>query len=597
MYDDRKEKFSFKNFFLTILIVLLFVFLMLWLFPTRGYVNKLHEDNNQNQQVFDLDRLSVLYDEIFANNVSRMKDAAIGYFTNERLPQKVKESKKLTLKEMYDLHLVLKMKDKDGNPCDTQKSYVEITKYTEEYRLKVNLSCGKEEDYIIVYLGCYNYCPGGVCEKETPIPSKKTEEEMLSCKAVKGIYYDKNGKMVSKSEYEKSCGIIHEPDKYYCKVVDGKYYGKSGNIVDKSTYDNECTTPVEPDKYYCKVVDGKYYGKSGNVVDKSTYDNECTTPVEPDKYYCKVVNGKYYGKNGNVVDKSTYNNECTTPVEPDKYYCKVVGGIYYGKNGNIVTKSTYEDECTTKKYLYEYKNNPQPVTTCSAWSEWQKIPITQTSSIQVETKKVNEITGYKTYTVQTGVNRKTITKKVTEKYIKDYTKELVVVGSRQVKVGTTTKTTTKKVAVGTTEVYAGIGSGTKVPTDTSTVHYKNVKADTPTSCSYCENETKYTWEVWNVETVYDVRDVTEEVPVYKTIYEYAEKQVPIYGYRTVDKEEVVEIPIIEERKEEIREDVTYYRSKTCTTKTAEPDIKWSESKEDKDLINKGYKFTGNVKQV
>ena len=76
-----------------------------------------------------------------------MKDAAIGYFTDERMPQVVGQSKKLTLKEMYDLHLVLKMKDKDGKPCSTTKSYVEMTKYTEEYRLKVNLSCGKQENF------------------------------------------------------------------------------------------------------------------------------------------------------------------------------------------------------------------------------------------------------------------------------------------------------------------------------------------------------------------------------------------------------------------------------------------------------------------
>ena len=94
MYEERKEKFSFKSFFLTILLVLLFVFLMLWLFPTRSYV-----DQNL-QSTHDIERLEVLYDEIFANNVARMKDAAIGYFTNERMPQKVGESKKLTLKKI-----------------------------------------------------------------------------------------------------------------------------------------------------------------------------------------------------------------------------------------------------------------------------------------------------------------------------------------------------------------------------------------------------------------------------------------------------------------------------------------------------------------
>ena len=109
MYEERREKFSFKNFFLTLLLVLLFVFLMLWLFPTKNYVdNKLKGQSTSDSTVYDLDRLSVLYDEIFANNVSRMKEAAIGYFTNERMPSKVGDSKKLTLQEMYDLHLVLK---------------------------------------------------------------------------------------------------------------------------------------------------------------------------------------------------------------------------------------------------------------------------------------------------------------------------------------------------------------------------------------------------------------------------------------------------------------------------------------------------------
>ena len=82
MYEERKEKFSFKSFFLTLLLVLLFVFLMLWLFPNKWDLKNLQ--TGQNQSTYDLDRLSVLYNEIFANNVERMKDGAIGYFTNER---------------------------------------------------------------------------------------------------------------------------------------------------------------------------------------------------------------------------------------------------------------------------------------------------------------------------------------------------------------------------------------------------------------------------------------------------------------------------------------------------------------------------------
>lgn len=473
MYDERKEKFSFKNFFLTLLLVLLFVFLMLWLFPTKGYIDKKLSDNETS---YDLDRLSVLYDEIFANNVSRMKDAAIGYFTNERMPQRVGESKKLTLQEMYDLHLVLKMKDKDGNPCDTTKSYVEMTKFTEEYRLKVNLSCGDQEDYIIVYLGCYTYCSGGICEKTSPVPSNKTKEEE-----------------------EKYKPAQPEPVRYSCKFVDGKYYDKDGNAVNKTEYDKSCSA---------------------------------TPPI---------------------------------PV---------------------------------KKYMYEYKLETKDKTTCTAWSDWQKDSITADNNTKVETKTEKEIINYNTVKVQTGTKVDTITKQVKEKYIKDYTTELVVVDTKKVDTGkTTTRQITEKVAVGTVEVDSGIDFGPTIPEKTATTRYEVIGSTTQSTCSNCAEQTIYTWRIWKTETVYDVVTRTETVPVYKTVNVYEERTLPIYGVRTVEKKEKVSTPIYEERKIPEYGNIKYYRYQTCKTIKGTTDIKWSYSKLDSDLIGKGYKLTGNVKEV
>lgn len=438
MYEERKEKFSFKSFFLTLLLVLLFVFLMLWLFPTKSYVDE------KLQSTYDLERLEVLYDEIFANNVARMKDAAIGYFTNERMPQTVGETKKLTLQEMYDLHLVLKMKDKDGKPCDTLKSYVEMTKYTEEYRLKVNLSCGNQEDYIIVYLGCYNYCSDGICEKRVPTPAP--------------------------------------------------------------------TTPKEP------------------------------TP-EP------------------------------KPEDP--------------KPENPVAK----------KYLYEYKLVVEDTKTCANWTEWSKTKVTASDLVKVETKEVEEVVGYKTIKVPVTTTE-VITKEVTERYISRYVTQLVKTGTKEVQVGTTTKTVTEEVKVGTVEVDTGkIGTGTKVPKNTSTTVYKVISEDTPTSCSYCENETIYTWKIYEVKPVYEVKEVTKTVPVYKTINVYETKEVPVYDFRTVEKKEEVEKTTYVDKKVEQYGKVTYYRSQTCKINKGYTDIKWSESKLDSSLIGKGYKLTGNVKEA
>ena len=629
MYEERREKFSFKSFFLTLLLVLLFVFLMLWLFPTKNYINSKLGSTN------DIENLSILYDEIFANNVARMKDGAVGYFTNERLPKTVGESKKLTLQEMYELHLVLQLKDKDGNPCDTTRSYAEVTKYTEEYRLKVNLSCGTQEDYIIVYLGCYDYCPNGTCEKKVATPSKKTQEEIYSkaskyickvidgkyydangeevnktvydrsctksepekkyyCKVVDGKYYDNNGKVVSKADYEKAC-TTPEPQKYYCKVVDGKYYDNNGKEVDKTAYDKACTTP-EPQKYYCKVVDGKYYDNNGKEVSKAEYEKACTTP-EPQKYYCKVVDDKYYDNNGKVVSKSEYEKACTTP-EPQKYYCKVVDGKYYDNNGKVVSKSEYEKACTTpQKYLYEYKLDIKESTSCSNWSNWQKNKITPTSTIKVETKTEKEITDYKTVKVPVTKTEK-VKKQVNERYISRYITELVKTGTKEVQTGTTTKTTTERVQVGTIEQSSGtIGTGSRVPQNTSSTHYKVLSVDTRDACNYCENKTTYTWEVYKVVPVYDVVTRTEEVPVYRTINVYETKEVPIYDFRTVEKEEEVTTTTYEDKKEPVYGTVTYYRSRECKTTPGSTDIKWSESKSDTSLISKGYVLTGNSKKA
>ena len=492
MYDDRKEKFSFKSFFLTLLLVLLFIFLMLFLFPNRWDVKDL-------QSNYDLERLSVLYDEIFANNVARMKDAAIGYFTNERMPQTVGESKKLTLQEMYDLHLVLKMKDKDGKACDAQRSYVEMTKYDDEYRLKVNLSCGGYEDYIIVYLGCYNYC-----EKQVSKPT--------------------NTQTTDKKE-----------------------------------------DPKPEDKYSCKVVNGKYYDKNGNVVNKTEYDKSCN-PKPDEKYSCEVVNGKYYDKAGNVVSKAEYDESCNPKPED--------------------------------KYLYEYKLETKDSTTCTAWSNWQTTVVKATDTRQVETKKEKQLTGYDTKQVQVGTKVETITKKVTEKFIARYTTELVVVGTKQVQVGTTTKQVTEQVQVGTVEKNSGkIGSGTRVPENTSTTIYKVISVDKPDSCSECQNQTIYTWEIWNVEPVYDVVTKTVNVPVYKTVNIYEKKEVPVYDYRVVEKKEKKYTPVYKEVKVPKYSEITYYRYKDCTTQKGTVDVQWSEKFVDPDLIKKGYVFTGKMKKA
>ncbi len=167
MYDDKKQTFSIKDIILQLLFIILLVFVLIWLFPTKGYLEK-KLDGIENGVG---EKLKPLYVRLFTDNILTMKDAAKSYFTNERLPQYVGDKVTMTLQEMYDESLLLELIDSNGNACDANKSYVEVTKVENEYELKISLNCSDKEAYVIEHMGCYDYCNGAICSKKpTPTP-------------------------------------------------------------------------------------------------------------------------------------------------------------------------------------------------------------------------------------------------------------------------------------------------------------------------------------------------------------------------------------------------------------------------------------------
>ena len=87
MYTDDEEKrgFPIRDFLLKLVLVIIFVLLLMWLLPTGSKK--------------DVD-LSPLTDRIFNANIQEMKEAAIPYFTTERLPKNVGDDVKLTLQQI-----------------------------------------------------------------------------------------------------------------------------------------------------------------------------------------------------------------------------------------------------------------------------------------------------------------------------------------------------------------------------------------------------------------------------------------------------------------------------------------------------------------
>ena len=187
MYEERRDTFSLKDVLLEILLIAIFIFILICIFPARKHIKKLFAGNkNKSNEVVlvssnDIEKLASKYGKVYANNIINIKDAAIMYYTSENLPEGSEDTKKLTLADMYDKSLILKMTDDKGVECDSKNSYVLVSKDNDEYEMKINLSCGDYDDNIVTKVGNYEYCDTeNICEKKETKLRKSNSNEVIT---------------------------------------------------------------------------------------------------------------------------------------------------------------------------------------------------------------------------------------------------------------------------------------------------------------------------------------------------------------------------------------------------------------------------------
>ena len=512
-YDNNKQPLShyLKKFLIGFLLIVILVFALMAVLPTKsGIRDSIKEAVTEG--------LNPFYDRIFAENLETMKEVAIAYFTTERLPQKEGDTKKLTLREMLEMKLLLEIKDKDGNSCDIDASYVELTKQEKEYKMKVNLKCGDEEDYIIVYLGCYDYCLNDICEKkeETKTTKKtatKTTNKVVNkvtakhyCAIVNGKYYDNKGKVVSKSAYKKAC--TPEPTKHYCAIVNGKYYDDKGKVVTKAAYEKACK---KEEKHYCAIVNGKYYDDKGNVVTKAAYEDACVEKEDPIyKYLYKKEVSTHYEK------QYSEWGEWSDDIEYDPNNNSINWGkhelVWYEKNGSKVIKTTKLVSDSTKPV---YQDKKVYIGTYSKWvcssydyfidsststlyqtGGWVYKGIITTKTIPADTNSVKyEYVGF-------DYNNCGDICDISPSYkFKKYVRTTKTVTSTKEELSAVCNVTKKDVNVYAT-VSEFITYGKKKVTETNTVYYYHKKTRTLLKDAYTDTKTYTAWSyIKNDETL------------------------------------------------------------------------------------------------
>ena len=577
MYEERKESFSVRSLILQILFVVLTVFLLLWLFPTKNYVKDYAND------AFT-EKLQPLYNQIYNQNITTMKEAAINYFTNDRLPSKVGESVTITLKEMQDKKLVLDLIDSNNKKCDVEKSSVKVEKLDNEYLMTVKLECSDASNYIEVHLGCYDYCKAsGVCEKkETPVikPTNPTKP------------------VISEKKYQYE----------YEKITDGKWgdFGEwsqwSKDTITKTEYRNVETKEVtEKTGTLVDVIDAKKdvkttyscpsgYTLNGTKCSKKTTNTKNATASTKTTYSCPSG----YTLNGTKCNKVTTSSINATANKKTTYSCSsgyTLNGTKCSKKTtdtkNATANTTYGDWVSQGKQTFntvQYSTDTRRVVLVASYiktdctsncttNKWVYLIMNRSKKTTYSCPSGYTLNGTKCKKTTTDTKNATASTKTTYSCPSGYG----LGGTKCYKGSMTTKNATANTKTTYSCPSGYTLNGTKCKKTTTATKNATANKKTTYSCpsGYTLNGTKCSKKTTDTKTATKNEKLT---------YSCSNKDYTLNGdkcTKTVD----------------VYTKYTYYRYQEKKFISGTRDIKWSTSKTDSTLLKQGYVLTGNKKEI
>lgn len=543
MYNDQKQGFSVRDILIQILFIILFIFILVWLFPTKSHYEGL---NN---------KFNILTGTLFNTNIQTMKEAAVSYYTTERLPQALNGIERMTLKEMLDEKLLIDFVDGNGESCDTSKSYVEVIKLQDEYQMKINLSCSDKDAYIIIHLGCYNYCEAtGVCEKkettiitENKVPKCSYEYEKVT-NGQWGNYGSWSGwttTKVTETDYRK---VELKTE----NVLSGSEKVQTGTKIDTINANGNtlttCPTGYTRSGESCvRTATGYYVAKCPSGFNLNS-DGTCSGSVGTTTTFSPSCPSNEYTRSGATCYKVSSSTVATTPTCPSGYNwngttCTSTNtsNVTYSKGSYVATLTGYSVPATNSSYYYE-KVSAEPTFKCDDACE----------TVIVYT--------YKKY--KTIVNGGTTT---TATPTCDTANGYTLSGNSCIKPTTATETTAATCSSGTLSGDLCYVYGSQSTT---------VSATCPAGFNLTGNR------------CYGTKTTT--VAVTKTTSYSCPKDYTLSGTSCTKT-----IPVYETKN--VYSDVKYYRYKEKSYISGDRFTEWSASQNDTYLIGQGYNLTGNKK--
>lgn len=346
MNIEKNNSTFIRDLLIKVVLIVIFVFLLTFLFP--------------------MPNLTTFYDAVFNDNVQTMKDAAEDWFTTDRMPKEVGDEETLTLQDMLDKKLILPFLDKDGNQCDTEKSYVTVKKEENEYILKVYLSCDGKSDYIIEPIGCYNFCPDGSCTTPLVETDEKSGEITVNVPTNNKVTPGNKVTITTNDNGEK-----YKLQYLYTRTLENGYW-TNGDWQNSKEKESSTTKLVDTRVQYTgqkKVEKGKTLYKHVKYAykDNWTFDTDWTDEVKT-----LTDNLKLYAK------RTLYHGQKKITTKTTKYkHIKYAYKDNWTELAWTTTKRTTSDVVVLTSTRYTVRKTITKTT--GSWSAWKNDTTWRTS--------------------------------------------------------------------------------------------------------------------------------------------------------------------------------------------------------------------------
>lgn len=337
MYEDGNKKISFDWKSLAIKLGILAATVLVVILIFNLFTGK--KDNKSNDT-----KLADSNSE-YITNINMMKDAAFEYFTSDKLPENVGNTRKVTLAEMIDQKLLIDFTD-NGKTCDLNSSYVQATKTADEnYALKVGLKCEKKADFIVTTI------------EKKDVVNNTTNNSTNTNKPNTNISKPNN----NGSSNNNSSSNNQKPTTTTTKVT---IQLQGGCIFNCSTSDNnnnnnnnnKPTTPSTGKTRYYKLVKYSPWAKGKSYADNA--ENRYQTVTTAD--YCPITRKTYYSSGYITDNRGNYSYEVQfKDLDPDNIaHIRLESKSYFTNNSAASDYKAYINQRYQNLHMTgnQYKN-------------------------------------------------------------------------------------------------------------------------------------------------------------------------------------------------------------------------------------------------